>query len=124
MSVFVLVTGAIWRAPETKTSPGGERYVAAVVRSNHEDITTFWSVEAFDPRAAEELLRLGFGEAVSIQGTMRAEIQKSAAGEPRLSLTLVAHAALSLRPKPRGGAPTPTGPASKTERDRIFPEWP
>lgn len=48
-----------------------------------------------------ELLRLSDGDAVSCQGSMKAEIYKPDNGEPRLSLSLVADQVLALRQPPR-----------------------
>jgi single-stranded DNA-binding protein len=83
MSAHVLVTGALFRQPEQRTSKAGKPFVTAKIRAKDGDSTQWWKVLAFSESAGAELLRLGDGDAVSAQGQLKAELYERD-GETRL----------------------------------------
>lgn len=97
MTAHVLISGALFRAPERKISRSGKSYVSATIRVRDGDAAQFWRVTIFSDSAGEELMRLSAGDAVSAQGPMSAELYRPDDGEPRLSLSLIADHVLALR---------------------------
>jgi single-stranded DNA-binding protein len=102
MTTYCLVTGSLHKAPETKISKANRGYTTATIKVRDGDGAQFWRVTAFSETAQAELLRLGDGDSVSVQGAMKAETYDKD-GETRLSLSLVADHVLALRQpaKPR-----------------------
>jgi single-stranded DNA-binding protein len=100
MAAQVLVQGTLFHSPEPRTGKAsGKSFVAATIRVRDGEATQFWKVLAFSSEAQSELLRLDDGDALSVQGGLRAEAYEKG-GEPRVSLTVLADAVLALR-RPR-----------------------
>jgi len=94
---FALVNGVLHREPERRTSKNGKAFVTASLRCKDGDGSAFWRVTGFSESACDELLRLKAGDAVSVQGQMKAELYQPEGGEPRLSLSVIADHVLALR---------------------------
>lgn len=119
MSVHVLISGVIFRAPERRTSKAGNPFVTATVQVRDGDAFQWWKVLAFSESLSEELVRLGAGDAVAVQGTMRAEpYQKN--GETRVGYSITAMQVTALRAarkaKDAGKREPATKPAGKPQR--------
>jgi single-stranded DNA-binding protein len=99
--IAVLVTGALFKAPEGRTSKSGKPFVTATIRAKDGDAMTFIRIVAFSETAQTELLRLREGDSLSVQGAFKAELYKPEGGEPKLSLTVFADHVLALRQPPR-----------------------
>jgi single-stranded DNA-binding protein len=116
----VLVSGTLFKTPEQKTSKAGRAFVTATLKARDGDAMQFWRVTVFSESAQAELLRLGEGDAVSAQGSMKAELYAKDGGEQRLSLSIVADQILALKqpPKQRDAKPKtpPQDPRSRLER--------
>jgi single-stranded DNA-binding protein len=102
MSAHVLVSGTLFRAPEERTGKtSGKSFVAATIKVRDGEATQFWKVLAFSSEAQSELKRLDDGDALAVQGGLRAEAYVKD-GEPRVGLTVLADAVLPLkRPRKR-----------------------
>jgi single-stranded DNA-binding protein len=100
---YALVTGSLFRAPEQRTSKANKPYVTATIKAKDGDAFQFWRVTAFADTVQAELLRLTDGDAVSVQGSLKAELYAKDGGEQKLSLSLIAEHVLVLRQprKPR-----------------------
>jgi single-stranded DNA-binding protein len=111
MSAHVLISGTLFRQPERKVSRGGKPYVSAAIRVRDGDASQFWRVMVFSESAGDEIMRLCDGDALSVSGSMRAEIWAPEGKDPRVSLTLTADAILPLRrerqPREKPAADTP-----------------
>jgi single-stranded DNA-binding protein len=108
MTAFVLITGTLFRPAEQKTSQAGKRYVTATMKAASVDASNseFWSVLAFSDTAQAELLRLGAGEKLSLQGSLKLTTFETN-GETRISRTVFADAILPLRAPPKEKKPKP-----------------
>jgi single-stranded DNA-binding protein len=106
VTAFALVSGALFRAPELKTAKTGKPYVAASLRVTADNATDYWSVLAFSESAQAELMRLGEGDKVSLQGSLKLEVYTSKNGEHKVSRTLFADHVLALRQPPRERKPS------------------
>jgi single-stranded DNA-binding protein len=124
MTAFALVSGALFRAPEQKTAKTGKPYVAATIKvvTAGDNSADFWSVLAFSDGARAELLRLGEGDKLAMQGAFKVEQYTAPRdGQTRISRTLFAEHVLALRQPPRarkakGAAPgAPDAPAARGE---------
>lgn len=128
MTVHILISGSIFRAPEQKTSQAGRRFVSATIKVGGESgIAEFWSVLAFGDTAGGELLRLGIGDFLSAQGSAKIELYQKDGGEARISRTIFANAILALRQPPRErkkkaptDAPLLETPAEQTAGPAFF----
>ena len=116
MTAFALITGALSRAPEFKTSKSGKPYVTATIKVAADNAVYFWSVLAFSESAQAELSRLGEGDKLSAQGSFKVEPYTGRDGQTRISRTLFADRILALRQPPRESklraAPAGPPPAS------------
>jgi single-stranded DNA-binding protein len=110
-AIAALVTGALFRAPESRTSKSGKPFVTATIRAKDDDAMLFMRLVAFNEAARAELLRLKEGDSVAIQGPLQAELYRPEGGEPKLSLSMIANHVLALRQPPReskaAGLPPP-----------------
>jgi single-stranded DNA-binding protein len=118
MTAFALVTGTLFRAPEQRTSKAGKVFVAGTLRFKDGETFQFVRFVAFSESAQAELMRLGDGDACSVQGSFKAELYRPDSGEPKVSLSIIADRVLALRqpptlrqpPKNREPAPQDTRP--------------
>jgi single-stranded DNA-binding protein len=120
MTAHALVSGVLYRSPEQRTSKAGKPYTTATIKVRDGDGFAFWRVTAFSQSAQDELARLSDGDALSAQGSMKAELYRPDGGEPRISLSVIADAVLALRSpaKPR----QPKGeekPTTSRRRDSL-----
>jgi single-stranded DNA-binding protein len=73
MPAFILITGTLFRNPEQRTSKAGKPYVTATLSVKDGEESQFWNIVAFAEGAQTELMRLGEGDSISIQGALRVE---------------------------------------------------
>ena len=121
MNAFVLVTGALSRVPELKTSKSGKPYVTATIKVATDNAAEFWSVLAFSESAQAEPSRLGEGDKVSVQGPLKVEPYTGRDGQSRINRTIFADHVLALRqPRERKSrAENSTGAADPSLNDSI-----
>lgn len=100
MTAHVLISGTLFRAPEQRTSKAGKAFVTATIRAKDGEGSQFWRVIVFSESAGAELLRLGDGDAVSVQGALRVETYEKD-GATKISLTCIADSVLALRQSPK-----------------------
>ncbi len=74
MSTFVLISGTVYKAPETKTSKAGRNFAVATVRVADGDKSNYWRITIFSESAQQDMLALRAGDAVSLQGSAKFEI--------------------------------------------------
>jgi single-stranded DNA-binding protein len=131
MTAFALISGALFRAPELKTAKTGKPYATASLRVTADNATDYWSVLAFSESAQAELMRLGEGDKVSLQGSLKLEVYTSRDGESKISRTLFADHVLALRQPPRERKPsnaaakrdTASAPARADFDDGLPEQW-
>jgi single-stranded DNA-binding protein len=104
LSAHVLISGTLFRAPESRVSKSGRNFVVATMRCKDGDGSQWWKIVCFSESGCAELLRLSDGDAVSCQGAFKAETYTKD-GETRLSLSCIADAVLPLRAAPRHREP-------------------
>jgi len=120
MSAHCLVTGSLYRAPEQRTSKAGRPFVTATLKAKDGDATAWWKIVCFSESAQAELMRLGDGGAVSVQGVLRVETYERD-GVTKVSLTCIADHVLALRQPPRQrekkvAEPKPADTRTRAER--------
>jgi single-stranded DNA-binding protein len=124
MSTFALVSGALFRNPERKTSKAGKAYVTATMKAVAGNESEFWRLFVFSESAQAELMRLADGDKLSAQGAMKIELYRANDGSEKLSRTLMADGVLALKPAPREKKPklerAATGPEAGTQNRRDF----
>jgi single-stranded DNA-binding protein len=112
MTAFALANGALFKAPEQPTSKTGRPFVTATIRAKDGDASQFWRITAFSESAQAELMRLGEGDALAVQGSFRAELYTPEGGETRVSLSIIADHVLALRQPPKARKAHASGPQS------------
>jgi single-stranded DNA-binding protein len=100
MTISALVTGSLFRRPEQRRSRNDRAYVTTTVKAAGGNEVHFVNVVAFSESAQAELLRLGEGDAVSVQGPFKAEVYERE-GQTRVSLSITADCVLAARQPPK-----------------------
>jgi single-stranded DNA-binding protein len=96
LSAKVLVSGTLFQAPEKRAVKRGRFCVTATLIAKDGDHTRLWPIVAFNETVQAELMRLSGGDAVAVQGSLRAELYDKA-GETQLAFGVVAEHARGLR---------------------------
>ena len=106
MSVSILLSGALFRQPQQKISQSGKRYMSGTIKAAAADNTSadFWNLLVFSDTAQAELARLGDGDKVAVQGTLKIELYERE-GQQRISRTVFADHVLALRAAPKERKP-------------------
>jgi single-stranded DNA-binding protein len=131
MTALALISGALSRTPELRTAKSGKAYATATIKVAADNAVDFWSVLAFSESAQVELMRLGEGDKVSLQGSLKLEVYTSRDGESKISRTLFADHVLALRQPPRERKPsnaaakrdTASAPARADFDDGLPEQW-
>jgi single-stranded DNA-binding protein len=92
----VLVSGTVFRAPETTTFKNGELCVTAIIEcreTKYGNRTRFWHVAAVSKTVRSALMHLSLGDTVIVQGTVKAAIHERN-GEFALSFGVIAERVL------------------------------
>jgi single-stranded DNA-binding protein len=98
--LWAMAAGTLARDPEQCSSAKGKTFVVATVRVGSGDKATFVNVIAFN-EAAERLLQLRKGIAVSVAGRLELKTWTSKDGGERSGLSVVASEIAAARPCPR-----------------------
>jgi hypothetical protein len=114
------VAGILSRAPVTRTLRSGGRCVTATLKAKDGDHTQFWYVVAFSETAQTELLHLSDGDAIAVQGSLKAELFGTGE-QKKLSLGVIAEDVLPLRQpgKTRNECQAFRSPASSSGKPAI-----
>jgi single-stranded DNA-binding protein len=113
MTTFAIVTGSLFKAPEQRASKTGRPYVTATIRAKDGEASQWWRVMAFSESAQVELMRLGEGDACTVQGAFKAELYPPEGAPPKVSLSIVADHVLALRQPPRERKAKTAGDAAR-----------
>ena len=102
MTARAIVSGIIFKAPQTKTSKAGKPYAIATIREGTGERVRWWKAFVFNEFAIEEILRLGDGDPIAVSGEFDCELwTPEGGGESRLSWKITANAILSAKAKPK-----------------------
>jgi single-stranded DNA-binding protein len=125
MSVAILLSGSLFRAPERRTSQSGKSYVVTTIKATTTDNSgsDFWSALAFGTTAGEELMRLAVGERVTIQGGLKLETYTASDGTTKISRTIFVDHVMALRQPPKERKPKKAAAPEglPLERNNIVP---
>jgi single-stranded DNA-binding protein len=105
MSVSVMASGALAKEPMQRTSKNGAVYLTTSLRVTTGNETEWWNLLCFSESAQAEIKRLGVGEKLTCQGSLKTEIYRGGDGEPKISRTIFVDAVLALRQPPRERKP-------------------
>jgi single-stranded DNA-binding protein len=73
MTAHVLISGTLFREPEQRTSKAGKPFTTATLKAKDGETAQWWKVLAFSESVQAELMRLTDGDALSVQGGLKAE---------------------------------------------------
>jgi single-stranded DNA-binding protein len=111
MTAHILVTGVLFRDPQSRTSKAGKPFVTATIRSREGDGSQFWRVTCFSESAGEDLMRLSDRDALSAAGAFKQEQWQAQDGTIKHGLAVIADRILPLKPEPRAKKPKAERPA-------------
>lgn len=97
MSFSILIHGTLNAAPEGRTSTKGKPYVRARMAVRDGESKTWVSMTAFD-QAADHLLQLHGGEALTIAGRAKVKPYSDKTGEPAASLDVLVDRLIGIKP--------------------------
>src|SRR5882724_395531 len=92
MTTRVRVSGTLFHPPESRTL---KRCVTATLKAKDGGNTRFWHIVAFSKTVQAELMRLSDGDAVVVDGSLKAEFHDRN-GETELSFGVIAERAVGL----------------------------
>ena len=101
MSARAIVSGALHKAAEERTSKAGNQFATFTIRENVNGSTRWWRVVAFNESVIEALKELAVGEPIGVSGEFDCELYAPPGGESRLSWKITADAVLSVKAKPK-----------------------
>jgi single-stranded DNA-binding protein len=99
MTARVRVSGTLCHPPESRTLKAGRANATATtatLRAKDGAYTQFWRIAAFSDPVQVELMRLTAGDAVAVEGALKAELYDKN-GEFDLSFGVIAEHVLPLR---------------------------
>ncbi len=125
MTSFALVTGALFRKPETRTSKGGKPFVTGTIRDNggEGNASRYFKFVAFDAAPIAELSRLSDGDAVAVQGSLAVEEFGAKDGVRKFALKIVADHVVALRQPPKKREPKAAADVASKSWQRPFDDW-
>jgi single-stranded DNA-binding protein len=116
---YALITGALFRDPETKISKNGKPFVVATIISKDGESTTFANIVAFSDGASDAILALRAGDALCVQGKATIGVYEKN-GEHRPSLSIVADRVLALHQPPKERKPKAP---ERPRQERLAGSW-
>jgi single-stranded DNA-binding protein len=89
----VLVSGTLFQAPESRSLKNGGLCVTAIVKAKeaNDNRTRYWHIAVLSETVQSVLVHLSHGDAVVVQGTLKAEIYERN-GEFAVSCVVIADA--------------------------------
>jgi Single-strand binding protein family len=115
MAIHALISGVLWKTPEQRVSKTtGKSFTMATLRIKDGDEVQWVKLLVFGSDLQAEISRLGDGDALSVSGSLSAQIYQPSNREARVNLSMFVDAVLVLRqpPKPRKERAPDTQPAS------------
>lgn len=115
MSLRAILSGAVGKAAELRTSKNGNSFATLSIRENHNGALRWWQAIAFSESAIEVLKDISIGEPIAVAGEITAEIYAPAGSESRINWRITVDGILSARKvKPEGATRKPQ--AAKRDR--------
>ena len=116
MSLRAILSGAVGKAAELRTSKNGNSFATLSIRENHNGALRWWQAIAFSESAIEVLKDISIGEPIAVAGEITAEIYAPAGSESRINWRITVDGIMSARKvKPEGATRKPQA----TKRDRA-----
>ncbi|MBO0733674.1 MAG: single-stranded DNA-binding protein [Methylocapsa sp.] len=102
MPAKVVVSGTLYRMAERRALAPGKSCVTATLLAMDGEHARLWPIVAFSEAVQSELMRLAAGDALAVQGSLRAELYDKN-GETQLSFGVIAEHAVGMRQPDKGG---------------------
>jgi len=99
MTTRVRVSGTLFHAPDSRTLKAGRASATAMtatLKAKDGNYTQFWRIAAFSEPVQAELMRLTAGDALAVEGALKAELYDRN-GKTDLSFGVIAEHVLPLR---------------------------
>jgi hypothetical protein len=121
MSARAIVTGALHKAAEIRTSKNQNQFAVFTLRENVNGATRWWQAIAFSESAIETLREMQVGEPIAVAGEITAKIYAPASTESRINWRITCDCVLNARRPPKvegGNSRKPKKEASGRDRDK------
>jgi Single-strand binding protein family len=119
MSARAIVSGAIGKAAEFRTSKSGNLFATFSIRESVNGATRWWQAITFSETVIETLKEMAVGEPIAVCGEMTAEIYAPAGAESRINWRITIDCVLSARKPKVKSAEAPRKPRAAKGRDRA-----
>jgi single-stranded DNA-binding protein len=118
MSARAVLSGAVGKAAELRTSKNGNPFATLSIRENVNGATRWWQAIAFSESAIEVLKEISVGEPIAVAGEITAEIYAPAGSESRINWRITVDAVLSARKPPKAKPESKSRKPKEAKRDR------
>jgi single-stranded DNA-binding protein len=134
MTARAIMSGAVGKTAELRTSKNGTPFATLSIRENVNGATRWWQSICFSESAIEVLMELSVGEPIAVAGEISAEIYAPAGTESRINWRITVDCVLSARkskakreeadPKPKEANGRNRAEASNTDgRSIALKSW-
>ena len=114
MPAKVVVSGTLYQMAEKRALAPGKSCVTATLLARDGEHARLWPIVAFSEAVQSELMRLAAGDALAVQGAIRAELYDKN-GETQLSFGVVAEHAVGMRQPDKSGQSEVQPPAPRAD---------
>lgn len=124
--ITCMISGALSKSPETRTSKTGNPYTTATVRTGEGEDSLFCSVTCFGDLAGT-LAGLAKGDAITVIGTGKVSTYTGKEGDTRAGLSITANriiALMDLQVPPKAPRSKGTGQRRRTDPHPVGPPGP
>ncbi len=123
MSARVVVSGAVGKAADIRTSKNGSTFATFSVRESVNGSKRWWQAIAFNESVIEAVKELSVGEGLAVAGEITAEIYAPAGPEGRINWRVTAGAVLTARKPKAKQEEAGRKPKGANGRDRAEASW-
>jgi hypothetical protein len=123
MSARVIVSGAVGKPADIRTSKNGNTFATFSVRESLNGSTRWWQAIAFSETVIEALKELSAGEPIAVAGEFSCEIYAPAGSESRLNWRITIDGVLIARKPPKAKADVPSRKPKANRRGTAEASW-
>ena len=117
MNARAIVSAALHKAAELRTSKNGNPFATFTIRENlNNGVTRWWQAIAFSESVIEALKELEVGEPIAVAGEFDCELYAPPGGEARLSWKITADSVLTAHAKRKPKPAKSTDEATSEQR--------
>jgi hypothetical protein len=101
MSLRAILSGAVGKAADLRTSKNGNSFATFSIRESFNGSSRWWQAITFNENAIEILKEMAVSEPIAVCGEITAEIYAPAGTESRINWRITVDGVLTARRKPK-----------------------